>query len=92
VHRRAPIKPFILTTSIRKESPLAYIIIAEARGRRLLGDRSTADTAHEAFARVQHLRGRGVLVKITALDGASVSENELESKAAGSRSARAQPD
>jgi hypothetical protein len=92
VHRRASIENFILTTSIRKESPLAYIIIAEARGRRLLGDRFTADTAHEAFARVQHLRGRGFEVTITAPDGASVSENELESNAADSRSPRAQPD
>jgi hypothetical protein len=78
-------------TSIRKESPLAYTIIAEARDRRLLGDRFTADTPHEAFARVQHLRRRGFQVKITGPDGESVSENELEAKAAGSRSARAQP-
>jgi hypothetical protein len=69
---------------------VAYTIIAEARNQRLLGDRFTADTAHEAFARVQHIRRRGFQVKITGPDGESVSENEL-AEASGSRSARAQP-
>jgi hypothetical protein len=70
---------------------LAYTIIAEAPNQRLLGDRFTADTAHEAFGRVQDIRRRGFQVKITGPDGDSVSENELETKAAGSRSARARP-
>jgi hypothetical protein len=70
---------------------LAYTIIAETRNQRLLGDRFTADTAHEAFGRVQDIRRRGVQVRITGSDGDLVSENELEAKAAGSRSARGQP-
>jgi hypothetical protein len=69
---------------------LAYTIVAEARDQRLLGDRFTAYTAHEAFARVQHIRRLGFQVKITGPDGESVSEDELDAKGAGSPSARAQ--
>ena len=70
---------------------MAYTIIAEARNQRLLGDRFTADTAHEAFARVHYIRHRGFEVKISGPDGESVTENQLEAKVASSRSARAQP-
>jgi hypothetical protein len=88
VHRRASVKEFIITTPHTvgdihsKGVPVAYTIIAEARNQRLLGDRFTADTAHEAFARVQHIRRRGFQVKITGPDGESVSENDLVAKGA----------
>ena len=67
---------------------MAYTIIAESKGQRLMGDRFTANTVYEALARVRRIRSRGFLVKIAGPDGKTISENELEADAAGIRSLR----
>jgi len=56
-----------------------------------VGNRFTANTVYEAFARVEHLRGRGFLVKIAGPDDTPVSENELEAEATGILSWRLRP-
>jgi hypothetical protein len=70
---------------------VAYSIIAESGRQRLMGTRFTADTAYEALARVQRIRSRGFLVKISGPDGKPVSENDLEADAAGIRLLRLRP-
>jgi hypothetical protein len=75
-----------ISAKTKKEPAVAYTIIAEFKIHRLMGDRFTADTASEALDRVQHIRSRGFLVKITGPDGKPVSENNLEAEAAAIRS------
>jgi hypothetical protein len=70
---------------------LAFTIVAESRGQRILGTRFTADTAYEALARVRRIRSRGFLVKISDPDGKPDSENQLETDAAGIRLMRLRP-
>jgi hypothetical protein len=72
----ASIQEFIVPYTVgdihSKGVPVGLHHVAEARDQRLLGDRFTAYTAHEAFARVQHIRRLGFQVKITGPDGESV--------------------
>jgi hypothetical protein len=70
---------------------MAYTIIAESQGQRLMGTHFTADTVYEALARVQRIRSRGFLVKLSGPDGKPVSENDLEADAAGIRLLRLRP-
>jgi hypothetical protein len=73
-----------ISAQVEKEPAVAYTIVAKCH--RLLGGRFTADTVCEALDKVQHIRSRGFLVTIAGPDGEPISENELETEAAGIRS------
>jgi hypothetical protein len=64
---------------------MAYTLVAESKGLRLLGVRFTADTAYEALSRLKRIQRRGFMVKITGADGKAVNEEELEAIATAAR-------